>query len=116
MPRNNQKNSAKQGNSNSFDLLSEVEDDTNKDEITSSATTRAETSILGRPLKHTQPYNLKSPPRKKSVSTRPRATTSLNANANANTDQLLRIEALLKHVEERAERAEKRVESLKEFI
>jgi hypothetical protein len=112
MPRNNQKNSAKQGNSNSFELLSEVEDDTNKDETTNSTATRAGTSTRGRPLKRTQPYDPESPPRKKSVSTKPRATTGLNAN----TDQLLRIEALLKRVEERAERAEKRVESLEEFI
>jgi hypothetical protein len=111
MPRNNQKNSAKQGNSNSFELLSEVEDDTNKDGITSSAATRAGTSTRRRPLKSTQPYDPESPPRKKSVSTKPRATTGLNSN----TDQLLRIKALLKRVEERAERAEKRVESLEEF-
>jgi hypothetical protein len=93
-------------------LLSEVEDDTNKDEITSSTATRARTSTQGRPLKRTQPYNPESPPRKKSVSTKPGATTSLNSN----TDQLLRIEALLKRVEERAEWAEKRVESLEKFI
>jgi hypothetical protein len=64
------------------------------------------------PLKRTQPYDPESPPRKKSVSTKPGATTGLNSN----TDQLLRIEALLKRVEERAERAERRVESLEEFI
>jgi hypothetical protein len=55
-------NRAKQGNSNSFELLSEVEDDTNKDEITSSTATRAGTSTRGRPLKRTQPYDPESPP------------------------------------------------------
>jgi hypothetical protein len=115
MPRNNQKNSTK-SNSNSFELLSEIEDDgTNENEI-SSTTNATGTSTRGRPLKRTQPYNPESPPRKKSVSTKVRApacaTSSGTGPSNSNTDQLLRIEALLKRVEERAERAEKRVESL----
>jgi hypothetical protein len=83
MPRNNH-NSAKQGNSNSFEVLSEVEDDTSKDEITSS-TAGAGTSTRGRPLKRTRPYDPESSPRKKLVSTKPGATTGLNSN----TDQLL---------------------------
>lgn len=100
MPRNNHKNSAK-SNSNSFQLLSEAEDDTNEDEIPSSVP--AGTSTRGRPLKRTQPYDPESPPRKKSVPTKPRVTGL--GNSNTTTDQLLRIEALFK-----------RVESLEEFI
>jgi hypothetical protein len=120
MPRNNQKNSAK-SNSNSFELLSEVEDNgTNEDEISSTTATGAGTSTRGRPLKHMQPYDPESPPRKKSVSTKARTTAAASSSgtgpSNSNTDQLLRIEALLKRVEEWAERAEKRVESLEEFI
>jgi hypothetical protein len=112
MPRNNQKNSAK-SNSNSFELLSEVEDNgTNENEISSTTTTGARTSTCGRPLKRMQPYNPESPPRKKSVSTKARTTTASSSGTslgNSNIDQLLRIEALLKRVEEWAERAEKRI-------
>jgi hypothetical protein len=54
------------------------------------------------------------------VSTKARAPASATSSgagpSNSNADQLLRIEALLKRVEEWAERAEKRVESLEEFI
>ena len=119
MPRNNQKNSTK-SNSNSFELLSEIEDDgTNENEI-SGTTNATGTSARGRPLKRSKPYNPESPPRKKSVSTKAKAPASATSSgagpSNSNTDQLLRIEALLKRVEERAERAEKRVESLEEFI
>jgi hypothetical protein len=107
MPRNNQKNSAK-SNSNLFELLSKIEDNgTNEDEIRSATATGAGPSTCGRPLKRTRPYDPESPPRKKSVSTKA---------SNSNMDQLLRIEALLKRVEEWAERAEKRMESLDEFI
>src|SRR5437868_2675797 len=51
--------------------------------------------------------------RKKSMPTKARTTRTAT---QTNKDPLLRIEALLKRVEEQAERAKKRVELLEEFI
>jgi hypothetical protein len=113
MPRNN-RNSAK-GNSNQFELLATEEDGTDDNTVGSTNATSAApaTSTRGRPLKRTQPYDPESLPRKKSVSTKTKATKTA---IETDGDSLLRIETLLKRAEERAERAEKRVEALEEFI
>jgi len=93
MPRNS-KNSTK-GNSNQFELL-DIEGDSKDDNTIGSTSAANATSMRGRPLKHKQPYDPESSPRKKSVPTNVKATkTSLDTNE----DQLLRFEALLKCVE-----------------
>ena len=103
------------GNSNQFELLDTEDDDIYDNTVgsTSGINATAATSTRGRPLKRTQPYDTKSPPQKRSVPAKAKATKTA---IETNEDPLLRIEALLKRVEERAERAEKRVESLEEFI
>lgn len=108
-PRNNTT-----GNSNQSELLA-TEDGTVNDTVGSTSATCATpaTSTRGQPLKRTQPYDPESPPRKKSVPTKTKATRTAIV---TNGELLLRIETLLKRVEERAERAEKRVEALEEFI
>jgi hypothetical protein len=116
MPRNN-KNSSK-GNSNQFELLDTEDDGTDDNTVGSTSAINAKsainaTSARGRPLKRTQPYDPESPPRKKSVPAKAKVTKTA---LETNEDPLLRIETLLKRVEERAERAGKRVESLEEFI
>jgi hypothetical protein len=112
-PRNNKNNTT--GNSTQFELLATEEEDTVNDTVGSTSATCATpaTSTRGQPLKRTQPYDPESPPRKKSVPTKTKATRTAIV---TNGELLLRIETLLKRVEERAERAEKRVEALEEFI
>lgn len=113
MPRNNRNNT--KGNSNQFELLDTEDDGTDDNTVGNTSTTNvaSATSTRGRPLKRTQPYDPESPPRKKSVPAKAKATKTA---VETNEDPLLRIEALLRRVEEWAERAEKRVESLEEFI
>ena len=119
MPRNS-KNSTK-GSANQFALLN-LEDDGTLDEEacnTDAANTTNATSTRGRVLKPTQPFDPEPAPRKKPIATKTK-TTKAAADANdandANEDPWARIEALLRRAEDRAERAEKRVESLEEFI
>jgi hypothetical protein len=107
----NSKNS-NNGNSNQFELLDIEDDGTDDNTIGSTSATNA-TSARGRPLKRMQPFDPESPPRKKSVPTKAKAAKTA---LEIDDDPLLRIEALLRRVEERAERAEKCVESLEEFI
>src|SRR5205814_5103745 len=96
-----------------------LEDDGTLDEEacnTNAANTTNATSTRGRVLKPTQPFDPDPVPRKKSVATKTK-TTKAAADANdANEDPWARVEALLRRAEERADRAEKRVESLEEFI
>ncbi|KJZ69948.1 hypothetical protein HIM_10656 [Hirsutella minnesotensis 3608] len=121
MPRKS-KNSTKR-NLNQFELqlLDDEDDDTNDNVacsiIVANSTSTADvtrTSARGRPLKPTLQFDPEPrPSRKKSAVPKAKST---NADPSANEDSLARIEALLKRVGERAERAEKCVESLEEFI
>ncbi|KAM4063445.1 hypothetical protein HRG_013967 [Hirsutella rhossiliensis] len=113
MPRKS-KNSTKR-NSNQFELLDDEDDGTNDNVACSiivanstSAADATRTSARGRPLKPTLQFDPEPrPSRKKSAVPKAKST---NADPGANEDSLARIETLLKRVEERAERAEKRVD------
>jgi hypothetical protein len=97
MPQNNQKNHNK-SNSSQFELLSEEEDNGTTDNNT--AIIIGATSTRGRPLKRTQAYEPESLPRKRSAPVKATTKATAKAALGANEDPLLRIEALLKHVEE----------------
>jgi len=73
MPRNN-KNSA-EGNSNQFKLLDIEEDGTDDNTVGSTSGQRDPNEARVRPLK--QPYDPESPPRKKSVPTKTKATKTV---------------------------------------
>ncbi|KAH9203126.1 hypothetical protein DL95DRAFT_399661 [Leptodontidium sp. 2 PMI_412] len=113
MPKNS-KNNVNSRKGNSFELLDESD---GGDSITVQTT-----STRGRPLKRTQPFEPNSPPRAKRANST-KATTSQTAPTPVDTDQwaqvktlLTRVESVLLAAEHRAERAEKRIESLEEFI
>ena len=113
MPQNS-KNSTK-GNLNQFELL-DTEDDSIDDNTVGSTSGINATSAMsthGQPLKHTQPYDAKSPLQKRLVPAKAKVTKTA---IETNEDPLLQIEALLKCIKEWAERVEKHIESLEEFI
>ncbi|MCJ1353051.1 MAG: hypothetical protein MMC33_003035 [Icmadophila ericetorum] len=110
----NSKNSLNNRKGNSFELL---DGSNGNDSITVQTT-----SARGRPLKRTQPFEPNSPPRAKRANST-KATTQLTAPTSVDTDQwaqvkavLTRIESALLAAEHRAEKAEKRMETLEEFI
>lgn len=100
--------------SNPFKLLDESD---GNDSITVQTT-----SARGRPLKRTQPFEPNSPPRAKRANST-KATTSQTVQTPVDTDQWAQVKALLTRVESallaaerRAEKAEKRIETLEEFV
>lgn len=113
MPKNS-KNSKNGPKGNSFELLSESNDDESIPVET--------TSARGRPLKRTQPFEPNSPPRAKRTNST-KATIPRPASAISSSDEwmqvrdlLTRVETALASAEQRAEKAEKRIEALEEFI
>ena len=74
MPRNSKNNT--KGNSNQFELLDTEDNGTDDNTVgnTSTINVASATSTRGRPLKCTQLYDPESPPRKKSVPAKAKAT------------------------------------------
>lgn len=113
MPKNS-KNSKNGPKSNSFELLSESNDD--------ESITVETTSARGRPLKRTQPFEPTSLPHaKRTNSTRatipkPASATPASEEWAQVKDLLARVETALASAEQRADKAEKRIEALEEFI
>ncbi|KAH7378853.1 hypothetical protein BKA64DRAFT_686811 [Cadophora sp. MPI-SDFR-AT-0126] len=99
---------------NSFELLSESNDD--------ESITVETTSARGRPLKRTQPFEPNSPPRAKRTNstkaTIPRLASTISSSDEwmQVRDLLTRVETALTSAEQRAEKAEKRIEALEELI
>lgn len=113
MPKNS-KNSLSSRKGNPFDLLNESAGD--------ESITVQSTSARGRPLKRTQPFEPNSPPHAKRANST-KTTTPQVAPALDDADQWTQVKALLARVEtalvaaeHRAEKAEKRIETLEEFI
>jgi hypothetical protein len=116
MPKNS-KNSLNGLKGNSFELL----DESNGDE-----SIIATTSTRGRPLKRTQPFDPSSPPQAKRANSNTATTvrpTRAQPTPLGATDQwsqvkdlLTRVETALIAAELRAQSAEKRIETLEEFI
>lgn len=113
MPKNS-KNSKNGPKGNSFELLSESNDD--------ESITVETMSARGRPLKRTQPFEPNSPPRAKRPNST-KATIPRPASAISSFDEwmqvrdlLTRVETALASAEQRAEKAEKRIEALEELI
>ena len=122
MPKNS-KNSLNSRKGNSFELLDELPDELDGDESTTVQTT----SARGRPLKRTQPFEPNSPPRAKKANSIKansiKATTCQPTPAPLGTDQWAQVKALLTRVETAlaaaehwAEKAEKCIKTLEEFI
>jgi hypothetical protein len=113
MPRNS-KTSKNGPRGNSFELLSESNDD--------ESITVETTSARWRPLKRTQPFEPSSPLRAKRTNST-KATIPKPASAISGSyewlqvkDLLTRVETALASAEQRADKAEKRIEALEEFI
>ena len=108
------KNSKNSQNSNSFELLGELDGD---ETITVNTT-----SSRGRVLKRTQPFEPDSPPHAKRANST-KAAASKSTPIPSDTDQwiqvkdlLTRVETALEAAERRAEKAEKRIEALEDLI